>query len=153
MALVLIRKFTHLKSRSLACFLAVFLIGGCSNSDQTNNSSDVNLTTSNEATKPDENAPEHIKKLWWANYANAKVDLKNALEKNDYAFWVLATRQPLAPGLDPKKHSSLISKCGQKYLPGMGDVLFDDAHEKLYTKATQYAVSYNQMLIEHCKNK
>jgi len=95
--------------------------------------------------------PEYLKNLQWVVKADVEKDLKAAVEKSDYSFLTLASRVPVVPGIEPNDAADLISRCGQKYIPGLGDVIFDDAHEKLHSKAMSYAKQYNKELLKYCK--
>lgn len=94
--------------------------------------------------------PEHLQAIAWVKSADASKDLKQAIANKDFRFFVLAARAPVVPGVDPKQASELLSKCGQKFLPGMGDVLVDDEHAKLHAKGIEYAKQYNQQLQPMC---
>ena len=150
-----IRK-NNMRLKTSLIAISVMALSGCSKTEQTFVKQTDEPTSGSQNQASDKNstdAPDYIKSLLWVHNADAEADLKHAIENNDYAFWVLASRIPVPPGVDQTKHAELLSKCGQKYLPGMGDVIFDEQHDELHNKAMKYAVAYNKQLIDYCKNK
>lgn len=94
--------------------------------------------------------PEHIKQLQWVKTAKPQQEAEQAIAKGDYSFWVLATRAPVTPGLNAQEHHELIVRCGEKYLPGVGDIRYGGEHSELHKQAIDFATQYNQILLTHC---
>ncbi|WP_144395350.1 hypothetical protein [Pleionea sediminis] len=146
-----------LKSLLLTAVLlnTLIVLSGCKNGDSVKTSdsqkeSDNPIVENSETYTAEQK--QDLKNLLWVNSIELDEEIKAAREKDDKRIFVLATRGITAPGIEPNELTELLKKCGQKYLPGAGDTLTSEAHQKLYKKALDYAKSYNQSMKEFCLN-
>ncbi len=96
-------------------------------------------------------AQEAISKLKWVDQFNLNSEIDQALETNDLRLFVVAKRGPNVPGIALNEQDSLKKRCGEKYLEGVGDMQFNEAHSLLYNKAIQLASEYNSAIVIRCK--
>ncbi len=94
-----------------------------------------------------------IQALSWVKTAQVNEDIKKAIENSDFRFWVIATRITTIPGVNFKSQNILSYRCGQKSLPGMGDIIYSKTHQSYYQQALTYAKSYNQKMEKLCLAK
>lgn len=120
--------------------------------------SDVNTEKTTSSTKVvelnktyDQETQNAISQLHWVEQFDLKSEIANSIKQKDFRLLVIAKRGPNVPGIELNQQTSLKSSCGEKYLEGVGDVLFGDAHKKLYDKAIQLASEYNRLIAPHCE--
>lgn len=94
-----------------------------------------------------------IKVLSWVQTADVDADYEKAVLAQDFRLWVLASRSPTMPGTDIQQYSQLEKMCGQKYLPGVGDVLYGKTHGEWHQAATDYAAAYNRKMAVYCEKQ
>ncbi|WP_444995296.1 hypothetical protein [Aliikangiella sp. IMCC44359] len=99
----------------------------------------------------DQETQNAISQLRWVEQFDLKSEVANSIKQKDFRLLVIAKRGPNVPGIELNQQASLKSSCGEKYLEGIGDVLFGDAHKKLYDKAIQLASEYNRLVAPHCE--
>lgn len=132
-----------------ACVLAI--VSGCQSNSTTKNSEADEATAMAEDTRLSEEQNKVIHSLSWVHNASVKRDLENAVSNGDFRVFVLATRGLSVPGIDVNERADLVQLCGQKYLPGVGDIIINEQHKSLYQKALKYAESYNQQMVALCR--
>ncbi len=91
-----------------------------------------------------------IEALKWVDSANLEKDLLNAVNEKDFRIWIIAGRGTLMPGVEPAKQTVVSQKCGEKYLPGVGDTLGGETHRAYRKKVLEYAKTYNQKMQALC---
>ena len=72
-----------------------------------------------------------------------------SLAKQDYRLIVRAGRGEVAPGIAPEQQASAKTRCGVRYLDGLGDVI-KPGQEEAQAKLAAYAADYNRRMLAHC---
>ena len=60
-----------------------------------------------------------------------------------------AGRGEVVPGIAPEQQASAKSRCGVRYLDGLGDVI-KPGQEEDQAKLAAYAADYNRRMLAHC---
>ena len=94
-----------------------------------------------------------ISNLQWVEKFDLESEIARALQEQDFRLFVIAKRGPNVPGISLDKQATFKKMCGEKYLEGIGDVQFGEAHKKLYNKAIQFASDYNVSVAKNCVKK
>ena len=72
-----------------------------------------------------------------------------SLARQDYRLIVRAGRGEVAPGIAPEQQASAKTRCGVRYLDGLGDVI-KPGQEEAQAKLAAYAADYNRRMLAHC---
>ncbi len=134
-----------------ACVLSIAL--GCQSNSTTTEPVDNETTVMAEETHLSTEQIKVINSLSWVHKSSVKSDIDEAVSKGDFRVFVLATRGLSVPGIEVKERAEVVQLCGQKYLPGAGDIIINERHKSLYEKALKYAETYNQQVASLCRAK
>ena len=75
--------------------------------------------------------------------------VSDSLAQQDYRLIVRAGRGEVAPGIAADQQAAAKSRCGVRYLEGLGDVIKPDQKEA-HARLSAYAAEYNQRMLAHC---
>jgi hypothetical protein len=100
-----------------------------------------------------ENEKKAVESLLWLEDADPVQSAAEALEKGDIRLMVMATRANTLPGIETELISKAKSICGIRYLEGSTDTVFGETHLKFIQRASDYAATYNKIVIQKCMVK
>ena len=127
--------------------LAAFTMSGCVMTDNSSKSDSSSFFANSPDNKSE--APTTITDL----YQSAPEDAKIASAVKDFRLLTFKDTQAHFPGIpDYHKIEKLKEECGARFLPGSGQLsdskYINQQQEAMYL----YAQSYNQLMLEACKN-
>ncbi|MCU7803014.1 MAG: glutamyl-tRNA amidotransferase [Candidatus Thiodiazotropha sp. (ex Lucinoma borealis)] len=94
-----------------------------------------------------------VESLLWLKNADPEKSAQQALARGDKRLMAMASRTTNLPGIEPELVSKAKSICGVRYLEGSTDTVLGEIHLKLIQAASEYAASYNRIIIDHCMEK
>jgi len=86
----------------------------------------------------------------WTKSDSAEDDAKNAIAHNDLRLLGFAGRGSMIPGLDLTQIQDYSDKCGVRYFTEFSDVIREREQLEQMTRAKEYAVKYNKVILSSC---
>jgi hypothetical protein len=99
----------------------------------------------------DKKTQDALSALDWVHSVDVEHEVEDSISDNDFRLFVIAKRGPNVPGIELDQQEELKALCGERYLDGVGDVVYGDAHKKLYASAIQFASEFNERIVKSCK--
>lgn len=128
-----------MKKISAGTSLLMMMIVGCG---------DVN--TSSSATLNAEVPEAYL----WLSDANVAVDIKSFVDKDDYRLIAIANRGKTIVGLSEGDDTALLaSRCGVRFLSGLGDTIASTEDKQWRDRALEYASAFNAGMKKICLEK
>jgi hypothetical protein len=94
-----------------------------------------------------------VESLLWLKDTDPVISATEALNKGDKRLMAMASRATVLPGIETELVSKAKSICGIRYLEGSTDTVFGETHLKLIQYASDFAATYNKIVIEQCMKK
>lgn len=93
--------------------------------------------------------------LAWVQSADPQLDAQQAIKDGDYRLLAFAGRVISMPGIDLAIYSlaELKQRCGYRVIRGTGDVVHSQKELPLRSQMHNYAVIYNQHMVNRCYAK
>ena len=92
---------------------------------------------------------EAAERLIWVRTADAEADAKAALAGEGLpVLHATSGRLRAHPGLSPEQYEQIATRVNSTFMPGMGDVIYGEAHRVLGREANAYAKAYNRLIFE-----
>ena len=96
-------------------------------------------------------SPDPVEKLKWLESANPEMDAKKAIAEKDFRLRAIYGYVLMIPGVNQEDWIEYEKTYGLNPIEGTSDSLINEEHARLQKLASEYALKYNKVILNHKK--